>query len=361
MSRLSMPPVSLEDLGFSEWHRDKLKDVEADEAHVARIVAVDRDLYVIASPHGVLPAEATGKLLYAADAPEELPCVGDWVLVDYFDNQEHAVVHNVLPRRTLLRRRVAGRRSEYQSIAANIDVAYIVQSCDVDYNLNRLDRYVVMATDSGITPVLLLTKCDLAARSEVDRLIAEVKKDHSIDVVAISSITGVGYDEFTRTLEKGKTYCLLGSSGVGKSTLLNRLHGKEELAVAVVREKSGKGRHTTTRRQLVALENGALFIDTPGMRGLGMMALGAGLEGGFQDIVTAAEGCRYADCTHTVEQGCAVLQRVATGQLSRVRYQSYLKLLEESEHYEMTYLERRKKDQAFGKMIKDYQKLNKKR
>lgn len=224
-------------------------------------------------------------LCWQAQARGELILAG--VLVDHIDNQEHAVVHNVLPRRTLLRRRGAGGRSVYQPIAANIDVAYIVQSCDVDYSLNRLDRYIVMAIDGGITAVLLLTKCDLVARPEVDRLIAEVEKDHSIDVVAISSITGAGYDEFTQTLQKGKTYCLLGSSGVGKSTLLNRLLGKEELAVGPVREKSGNGRHTTTRRQLIVLENGALFVDTPGMRELGMMALGAGLEESFRDIGAA--------------------------------------------------------------------------
>lgn len=351
--------MNLQDLGYSDWHRNKLEGCKADEAHLARIIAVDRDRYMIASPVGSVPAELTGRLLYCSDTLEDMPCVGDWVLVDHMDNQEHAVIHKVLPRRTILRRRAAGGRSAYQPIAANIDVAYIVQSCDVDYSLNRLDRYIVMAADGGITSKLLLTKCDLVSRAQVDRLIAEVKKDHSIDVVAISSTTGAGYGQLIQTLQKGMTYCLLGSSGVGKSTILNRLLGKESFAVGSVREKSGKGRHTTTRRQLIVLENGALFVDTPGMRELGMMAFGAGLEESYQDIVSVAEGCRYADCTHTVEKGCAVLAKVSTGQLSPERYQSYLKLLRESEHYEMTYQEKRKSDKAFGKMIKNYKRFNK--
>lgn len=353
--------MNLKDLGYRDWFKDKLKELGSDEAHLARIVTVDRDRYTIAGPTGIMPAEATGKLLYCADIPEDMPCVGDWVLVEYLDNNEHAVVHDVLPRKTMLRRRAAGGKSDYQSIASNIDVAYIVQSCDVDYNLNRLDRYTVMAADGGIAARLLLTKCDLVDSAHLDALISGVKKEHRIDVTAISSVTGAGYDTFIHALQKGVTYCLLGSSGVGKSTLLNRLLGADSLAVGDVREKSGKGRHTTTRRQLIVLESGALFVDTPGMRELGMMAFDAGLEESYQDIASAAGECRYPDCTHTVEKGCAVLAKAVTGQLSHERYESYLKLQRESEHYEMTSLEKRQKDRAFGKKLKNYEKFNKKR
>ncbi len=353
--------VNLQDLGYGDWHRNQLADRNADEAHLARVVAVDRERSIIASATGSVPGEVTGKLLYCSDTPEDMPCVGDWVLVDYVDNQEHAVIYSVLPRRSILRRRAAGGESVYQPIAANIDVAYIVQSCDVDFNLNRLDRYIVMAVDGGIIPKLLLTKCDLVDRDLVDRLIGEAKRDHSMDVTAVSSTTGAGYDQFMLSLQKGTTYCLLGSSGVGKSSILNRLLGEERFDVGAVREKSGRGRHTTTRRQLVVLENGALFIDTPGMRELGMMAFDAGLDESYRDIVAAAQECRYADCTHTVEKGCAVLTRIGTGELSRERYQNYLKLARESEHYEMTYAERRKKDKAFGKMLKNYERFNKRR
>ena len=273
--------MKLGDLGFSSWHRDWLKEHGLGEDRLARIIAVDRDRYMISSPVGAIPAVAAGRLTYCADTPEDLPCVGDWVVVDYLDNREHAIIHGLLDRRTILRRRAAGNKSEYQPIAANVDVAYIVQSCDVDYRLNRLDRYLVMATDGGITAKLLLTKCDLVQGTHVERLAAEVKRDHNIEVTAISSTTGAGYEWFERTLEKGITYCLLGSSGVGKSTILNRLLGTEKLSVGSVQEKSGKGRHTTSRRQLLVLGNGALFIDTPGMRELGMMAFASGIDKTF--------------------------------------------------------------------------------
>ena len=345
--------MNLQDLG--------LEKPGGGDASLARVITVDRDRYTIAGVHGTVPAEATGKLLYCADTPEELPCVGDWVQVNYLDNNEHAIVHTVLPRKTILRRRAAGRQSAYQAIASNIDIAYIVQSCDVDYSLNRLDRYTVMAADGGIAARLLLTKCDLVDAARLDALISGVRKEHHIDVVAISSVTGAGLEEFTQTLQRGVTYCLLGSSGVGKSTLLNRLLDADSLAVGDVREKSGKGRHTTTRRQLIVLESGALFVDTPGMRELGMMAFDAGLEESYQDIAGAAGGCRYPDCTHTIEAGCAVLAKVSAGELSQERYESYLKLLKESRHYEMTSLERREKDRSFGKMLKNYKKSHKKR
>jgi ribosome biogenesis GTPase len=353
--------VTLESLGYSDWYREALNQRDADEACLARIVAVDRDRYVIAGPIGAVPAEATGKLLYCADSQEDMPCVGDWVIVDYLDSQEHAIIHDILPRKTILRRRAAGGKATYQPIAANIDVAYIVQSCDVDFNMNRLDRYIVMAKDGGIVPRLLLTKCDIVAGTGVEPLVEEAEKGRGIEATAISSVTGAGYEKLTRALQKGMTYCLLGSSGVGKSTILNRLLGGGELAVGSVREKSGKGRHTTTRRQLVSLENGALFVDTPGMRELGMMAFETGLGESFPDIAAASESCRYADCTHTVEEGCAILAKVASGHIATERYQSYLKLFNESKRYEMTNLEKRRKDKAFGKMLKNYKKFNKKR
>ncbi len=348
--------MQLEELGFGEWLRSRLRDPDADEPRIARVITVDKERCTIAGPLGTVPAEVTGRLLYCTDSMEELPCVGDWVLADYLDQQTHAIIHEVVPRKTILRRRTAGGGSAYQPIAANIDVACIVQSCDVDYSLNRLDRYIVMASDGGITPRLLLTKCDLVPGAEVDRLVEQVRKDRRIDVATLSSTSGAGYEQLARSLERGRTYCLLGSSGVGKSTILNRLMGGETLAVGAVQEKSGKGRHTTTRRQLMALDNGALFVDTPGMRELGMLGFGAGLEEGYQEIVAAAARCRYSDCTHTVEKGCAVRDAVAAGEVSAQRYESYLKLQRESDHYEMTYLERRKKDRAFGKMLKNYEK-----
>ena len=215
--------MNLEDLGYSDWVRAQLGNILKAEAQIARVLTVDRDRYLIGSAFGSIPAELTGRLMYCAETPEDMPCVGDWVLVDYYDNNAHAVVYDILPRRTILRRRTAGTRVDYQPIAANIDIAFIVQSCDVDYNLNRLDRYIAVASDGGIDSVLLLTKCDLIDGAKLESIIAEVGKEHRIDVVPLSSTTGAGDDRFMNTIEKGKTYCLIGSSGVGKSTILNKL------------------------------------------------------------------------------------------------------------------------------------------
>ncbi|MGD0728294.1 MAG: ribosome small subunit-dependent GTPase A [Spirochaetia bacterium] len=352
--------MDLEDLGYGDWFRAKLGENLTAETRVARVIAVDRDRYMIGSALGSIPAELTGRLVYYAVTIEDMPCVGDWVLVDYYDDNAHAVVHDMLPRRTILRRRSSGIRVDYQPIAANVDVAFIVQSCDVDYNLNRLDRYIAMTKDGGIDSILLLTKCDLVDGANLEAMIAEVRREHSIDVIPLSSATGAGYDRFRDILEKGKTYCLIGSSGVGKSTILNKLVGKGEFATDSVREKSGKGRHTTTRRQLVVLDNGAIFVDTPGMRELGMLGFSLGIEESFGDIAAIAERCRFTDCTHTTEKGCAVLSSVAKGELTTERYNSYLKLMKESKYYEMTYMEKRKKDKAFGKMVKNYMKFNQK-
>jgi len=352
--------VNLEDLGYSDWQRKSLKESANREADVARVTAVDRDRYMIGGEFGFIPAELTGKLVYCAESAEDLPCVGDWVLVDYHDQNEHAIVHDMLPRKTVLRRKSSGARVDYQLIAANIDVAFIVQSCDVDYNLNRLDRYIVMTKDGGIDSVLLLTKSDLVEELCLQSMIEEVRKEHSIEAIPLSSTSGVGYDRFRNRLEKRKTYCLIGSSGVGKSTILNKLLGKEEFATNTVREKSAKGRHTTTRRQLVLLDNGAIFVDTPGMRELGMLGFGLGIDEGYEDIAAIARRCRFADCTHTSEKDCALLLSVAEGELSVARFQSYMKLKKESKYFEMTYLEKRKRDKEFGKMVKNYMKSRQK-
>jgi ribosome biogenesis GTPase len=352
--------MKLEDLGYSDWHRERLRNSSTAETQVARVIAVDRDRCMIGAEFGPIPAELAGRLAYCAETAEDLPCVGDWVSVDYYDNNSHAIVHDILPRKTILRRKTSGARVDFQLIAANIDVAFIVQSCDADYNLNRLDRYLVMTRDGGIESILLLTKSDLVDDSTLASLIAEVRREHSIDVIPLSSASGAGYDLFRHTLEKGKTYCLIGSSGVGKSTILNKLLGRQEFVTDTVRQKSGKGRHTTTRRQLVVLDNGALFVDTPGMRELGMLGFGLGIDGSYEDIAALAGRCRFADCTHTAEKGCAVLLSIAEGELTPERFRSYLKLRKESKYYEMSYLEKRKKDKAFGKMVKNYMKSKQK-
>lgn len=351
--------MTLEDLGFTEWHRTQSMNFAAPEEQIARIVAVDKDRYLIRNTQNTVPAEITGKILFTADRSEDLPCVGDWVFVQYYDNYTHAIITDILARKSILRRKTAGKQIDYQLIAANIDTAFIVQSCDVDYNLRRLERYIVMIRDGKIEPALLLTKCDLITQKDLEQKISQVKQSNNIKVFALSNMTKFGYEGFKHSLSKGKTYCLIGSSGVGKSTLLNNLLEREEYATKEVRAGDGKGKHTTTRRQLTILESGEMFIDTPGMRELGMTDVSAGLNEGFSDIIDIAKGCRFDNCSHTTEIGCAVLSAVTNGKIDNERYQNYLKLIKESQYYEMTYIQKRKKDKAFGKFIKDAKKYDK--
>ena len=345
--------MELRELGFDNWFQKKLEAVQRPDCSVARITRVDRDRYTVRNERDEVEAESTGRLLFSATAGHELPCVGDWVLVQYYNEGTFAIIHELLPRRTFLGRKSPGKTIDFQMIAANIDTAFIMQSCDSNFNVRRLERYLVMAQDGGVTPVVLLSKGDLVSPADIEKRISAIRQDRiSARVIAFSNTTGVGLDAVRQEIEKGRTYCLLGSSGVGKTTLLNHLLGREMFKTKPVREKDGRGTHSTSRRQLTVLDNGALLIDTPGMRELGMIGVGSGIDDIFSDIVTLSEECRFKDCTHAVETGCAILKAVSEGTLSDERYQGYMKLLKESEFHQMSYVERRRKDKKFGRMVK---------
>jgi ribosome biogenesis GTPase len=243
-------------------------------------------------------------------------------------------------------------------VAANIDTAFIVQSCDIDFNPSRLDRYLVMATDGRVEPLVILTKTDLITQDELDQELATVRSATQAGVLALSNVTGAGFEAFRQTLSPGKTYCLLGSSGVGKTTLINRLIGEEAFATRAV-SSTGEGTHTTSRRQLIVLSQGAMLIDTPGMRELGLVGAEDGVEAGFEDFAALAADCRFADCSHEHEPGCAVRAAVEAGELPETRYANYLKLKKESEYHEMSYRDKRKRDKAFGRFIKSAKKRKK--
>jgi ribosome biogenesis GTPase len=300
--------------------------------------------------------------VFSAESTTDFPVVGDWVFVQYFNSNSLAIIDGLFPRKSVLRRKTAGKKVEYQMIASNINVVFIVQSCDFNLNLRRLERYLVMVSDAHIEPVILLSKSDLISQKDLERRILEIRTAGiKCEIIAYSIETGSGFPQIRQVLEPGKTYCLLGSSGVGKTTLLNHLTGQGAFKTNLVREKDGKGRHTTARRQLVVLDQGAMLIDTPGMRELGNIGVDTGIDESFSDILDLSKGCRFNDCTHTSEVGCLVLEALQKGNLSEVRYQSYLKLMKESEHYQMSYVEKRKKDKKFGQFIKSVMKHNRKK
>lgn len=348
--------MNFSELGLDSWLKDKTSERCGPDLSIARVTAVDRARYLIRGEEGEVPAELTGKFLHLAESSSELPCVGDWVCVQYRDAGAQASIHHLLPRRSFLRRKAAGRDADFQMIAANIDVAFIVQACHFDFNLRRLERYLVMVRDGHVEPVLLLTKTDLVTPQELEQLIERIRR-MGVDtrIVCISNMTGAGVDQVRELMATGQTYCLLGSSGVGKTTLINRLLGNGALETRDV-SHTGEGRHTTTRRQLIVLETGGLLIDMPGMRELGMMGAADGIDQAFIDISELARGCRYPDCRHASEPGCAVRAAIERQALSEEHLQSYLKLRKESEFNDLSAVDRRKKDKAFGRFMHSYKK-----
>ncbi|CZF78426.1 Putative ribosome biogenesis GTPase RsgA [Grimontia celer] len=343
----------LESIGFSNWFESRIDESKAANHGIARVVSVHKNSYTVTKGGEEVFSELSGNLLYGAESSNDLPTTGDWVYADFYDDDSHAIIYGVFPRKTLLKRKAPGKQIDVQLIAANIDTAFIVQSLNENFNLRRLERYLVMVNESNIEPVVLLSKSDLLSTEDIEDIKSQVLgiAPHAT-VIEFSSLNQENMDSILELLKFGRTYCLLGSSGVGKTTLLNKLLGSEEFETQEVSKIQSKGRHTTTSRQLVQLESGALIIDTPGMRELGSMSVDEGLDETFSEILALSLNCKFKNCSHTNEKGCAILKAIETGELSEQRYKNYLKMKRESEFNQMSYSEKRTKDKNFGKMIK---------
>jgi len=344
----------LNELGWNDWFEQRAECKPTDK--IARVAAVDRDQLLLVDQTSQFRAKLAGSYLDSRNLPHERPCVGDWVCLEKPSGKDFAVVHSFIERKTSLRRKSAGNVIKYQMIAANIDYVVIVQSCHVDFNLKRLERYLVMVLEGGAEPYILLTKTDLVDSAVPAAQSAEIRSAGiTAPIVTLSNVTQDGVDDLQRLLLPAKTYCFVGSSGVGKSTLINHLIGREMLKTKAVSE-TGEGRHTTVRRELIRLAGGALVIDNPGMREFGVLGTEAGIVSSYSDITDLSSNCRYRDCSHTSEPDCAVLEAVHSNEISREHFENYLKLREESQFNQMSNVEKRKKDRHFGKYIKSAKK-----
>jgi ribosome biogenesis GTPase / thiamine phosphate phosphatase len=324
---------ALPDLGWTDSHTIDFEP-HAAAGHVpARVGAQHRGVYVLFSERGELRAETAGRLSHEAAGAGDLPAVGDWVAARLRPDEDAATIHAVLPRRSSFSRKVALAASQEQVLAANVDAVFLLMSLNEDYNVRRLERYLTAAWDSGAQPIVVLTKTDLCPQFELRVLEVEAIA-FGVPVHAISSLTGEGLDLVRTHLARGRTIALLGSSGVGKSTLVNTLAGEELLATREIRAEDGEGRHTTTHRQLVLLPGGGLVLDTPGLRELQLWESADGLSETFGDVEALAAECRFSDCAHGTEPGCAVQAALESGALPFGRWASYKKLQRELAHLE---------------------------
>ncbi|RAP75615.1 ribosome small subunit-dependent GTPase A [Paenibacillus montanisoli] len=297
----------------------------------ARVVAQFTNRYRIMTAAGEYAAEVSGKFQFQAASRSEFPAVGDWVAVQTLPGEQRAVIHGVLPRRSAMIRRAAGSVPEEQVIGTNIDTLFIVNALNGDFNVRKIERYLVAAWESGATPVVLLTKADLC--TDTARRVAEVEASApGVPVHAVSAVTGEGRESLSPYLLQGRTIAVTGSSGVGKSTLLNWLAGGDLQRVQDIREDDARGRHTTTHRELFPLPGGVIMMDTPGMRELQLWESDDGWQEAFSDIEEIAAGCRFRDCRHAAEQGCAVKEALRSGALDARRYESYKKTGRELAH-----------------------------
>ena len=358
-----MPPMTLEDLGWNDDFAASFAPYAAEGLIPARVVA-QRGLNRVSTGEAESYADLAGRLRHELEGPggsSGYPAVGDWVAFRPPTGEGRGLIHAVLPRRSRFSRKVAGNRTEEQVVAANVDTLFLVSGLDGDFNPRRIERYLTAAWDSGARPVVILNKLDRCA--EPDRCLLEAEAvARGVPVHRVSAKTGEGCEALLQYLKPGETVSLLGSSGVGKSTLINRLLGREAQRTGDVREGDDRGRHTTTHRELLPLPAGGLLIDTPGLREVQLWEGDQGIESTFGDVEELAEGCRFSDCRHLGEPGCAVEEAVARGHLARGRLESYHKLQREQHQIqikqdELARLREKQKNKAAQRALREHYRL----
>lgn len=344
--------MTINHLGFNKQLEIYRQEHQLDSFEVARVVSEHKDRYTIKTVSNELEAELIGNLRFTAESKYDLPVVGDWVAINKYDDNK-ALIHFVYPRTSILERKAVGKLGKTQIIATNIDVGLIVQSVNRDFNLNRIERYLTICNSANIRPIVIISKIDLIQTSELNEILNKTKERiKGVLIIAISNQSKDGISEIKQQLTKGKTYCLLGSSGVGKSTLINTLIGKNIMNTGNISESIDRGKHVTTHRELIVTENGIL-IDNPGMREVGITDNSKGLELTFDEVSNLTFDCKFNNCTHTNEKGCAIINALENGELDLESYQNFQKMERERLFFDSSSEERKKKDKDLGKLIKN--------
>jgi ribosome biogenesis GTPase len=348
--------MKLDDLGYNDKIEKSRIENNLEDFDIGRVISEHKERYIVKTEKGEFEAEITGNLRFSAKGREDFPAVGDWVALTIYDSG-FSIIHEILPRFSIISRQSVSQFGEVQIIATNIDYAFLIQAVDRDFNINRLERYLTICYSSDVSPIIVLSKTDLIDEQRMNGILNDIKlRIKNVPVIAISNETQNGYEAIKKTIEKGKTYCMLGSSGVGKSTLLNNLSGRTIMRTDTISQSTNKGRHVTSHRELIILENGGILVDNPGMREVGIADTTSGLEITFDKIVSLSQNCKFKDCTHTRETGCSILEAVEKGDIDKNSYENYLKLEREKAHFELTVVEKRKKDKELWKIIKNYKK-----
>ncbi len=353
-------PLPLELYGLNSTVINKQNDLGWDNFELAKVTAQHKDLYEVFSNKGKQKAEITGRLRYTATSALDFPVVGDWVVLLPTD-EDLALIHGIVTRNSLIKRKKSGRVSESQALASNIDFALIVQSVNRDFNTNRIERYLSICLESDVVPWIVLNKIDLIPSTELENKLAALRKRiHQVPTFALSVQTGEGMEGFKNALLKEKSYCLLGSSGVGKSSLLNSIHTDARASIASI-GTAERGKHTTTSRSLFLCANGSIFIDTPGIREVGLTDTNNGLQATFDSILMLSDRCKFNDCKHVHENGCAVIAALENGELNSESYEHFIKLQKEQAYFQSSVAELKQKDKGLAKRIKEAKRIKKNR
>jgi ribosome biogenesis GTPase len=346
--------MTLTDLGLTDEITTYVKNNNLSDFVIGRVTQEHRERYIVSTGEHEFDAEITGNLRFSADSRAGFPSVGDWVSMTIYDS-DMAIIHKILPRKSVLERQAVGKFGEKQIISTNIDVALIIQSIDNNFSINRLERYLTICYSANIEPVLVISKIDLSTENDIRNACRKIEtRDKKVKYILLSNLTQQGLDQILKVLQKGKTYCVVGSSGVGKSTLINNLLKKNMLKTGQISQSTNKGRHITDHRELFVLENGGIIIDTPGMRELGTTDNIRGITTTFQEIFDLSLKCKFTDCKHIDETGCAVIDALAKKTIDKDSFDNFIKIQSEQHRFQTTIVEKHKKDKAFGKMVRNY-------